>query len=423
MRRSGSRGRTPQTPVARPQEIYQVAARLRPGQATRQRTILGLLSENGQYRKAYGQCITTIRCFSGSENVCPPAGKKSRSNCVVHLPTKQGFSIYIDKPERGERRGCGCTVGEQVEYGDVREAESKAAKPDLHFLLDFSTASPMVVDTSLQSQLEDRLDTGPNVINVPEYAEEIHRYLREVEMKHRPKAHYMQKQPDITEAMRTILVDWLVEVGEEYKLRAETLYLAINYLDRFLSCMSVLRGKLQLVGTAAILLASKYEEIYPPEVDEFVYITDDTYTKRQLLRMEHLLLKVLAFDLAVPTTNQFLLQYLQRQGVCLRTENLAKYVAELSLLETDPFLKYVPSLIAAAAYCLANYIVNQNFWPETLAAFTGYSLREIGPCLNELHRACLDVPHRLQQAIREKYKAPKYMHVSLMEPPVFLPLQ
>lgn len=68
----------------------------------------------------------------------------------------------------------------------------------------------------------------------------------------------------------------------------------------------------------------KYEEIYPPEVDEFVYITDDTYTKRQLLRMEHLLLKVLAFDLTVPTTNQFLLQYLRRQGVCVRTENLAK---------------------------------------------------------------------------------------------------
>lgn len=68
----------------------------------------------------------------------------------------------------------------------------------------------------------------------------------------------------------------------------------------------------------------KYEEIYPPEVDEFVYITDDTYTKRQLLRMEHLLLKVLAFDLTVPTTHQFLLQYLRRQGVCVRTENLAK---------------------------------------------------------------------------------------------------
>ncbi|XP_051687765.2 cyclin-A1 [Oryctolagus cuniculus] len=176
----------------------------------------------------------------------------------------------------------------------------------------------------------------------------------------------MRKQPDITEGMRTILVDWLVEVGEEYKLRAETLYLAVNFLDRFLSCMSVLRGKLQLVGTAAILLASKYEEIYPPKVDEFVYITDDTYTKRQLLRMEHLLLKVLAFDLTVPTTNQFLLQYMRHQGVCIRTENLAKYVAELSLLEADPFLKYLPSLIAAAAYCLANYTVNRHFWVRLL---------------------------------------------------------
>lgn len=84
--------------------------------------------------------------------------------------------------------------------------------------------------------------------------EEPHSFLHQV--RHRPKAHYMRKQPDITEGMRTILVDWLVEVGEEYKLRTETLYLAVNFLDRFLSCMSVLRGKLQLVGTAAILLAS-----------------------------------------------------------------------------------------------------------------------------------------------------------------------
>lgn len=72
----------------------------------------------------------------------------------------------------------------------------------------------------------------------------------------RPKAGYMKKQPDITNSMRAILVDWLVEVGEEYKLQNETLYLAVNYIDRFLSSMSVLRGKLQLVGTAAMLLAS-----------------------------------------------------------------------------------------------------------------------------------------------------------------------
>uniref|UniRef100_A0A8C3XMM3 Cyclin A n=1 Tax=Chelydra serpentina TaxID=8475 RepID=A0A8C3XMM3_CHESE len=269
----------------------------------------------------------------------------------------------------------------------------------------------MLVDPSFQSQHEVYVDNNVDVMNVGDYAEDIHQYLREAEIRYRPKPYYMRKQPDITSGMRAILVDWLVEVGQEYKLRTETLYLAVNFLDRFLSCMSVLRGKLQLVGTAAILLAAKYEEIYPPEVEEFVYITDDTYTKRQLLRMEHLLLKVLAFDLTVPTINQFLLQ----PALC--------YVAELSLLEADPFLKYLPSQTAAAAYCLANYTVNRHFWPETLAAFTGYSLSEIVPCLSDLHKACLDASHRPQQAIREKYKLSKYMHVSFMEPPAVLPLQ
>lgn len=77
-----------------------------------------------------------------------------------------------------------------------------------------------------------------------------------LQVKCKPKIGYMKKQPDITNNMRAILVDWLVEVGEEYKLQNETLHLAVNYIDRFLSSMSVLRGKLQLVGTAAMLLAS-----------------------------------------------------------------------------------------------------------------------------------------------------------------------
>ena len=82
--------------------------------------------------------------------------------------------------------------------------------------------------------------------------------------------------------MRSILVDWLVEVAEEYKLSLQTLYLTINYIDRVLSVMSVLRGKLQLVGTACMLIAAKFEEIYPPDISDFVYITDDTYNAKQV---------------------------------------------------------------------------------------------------------------------------------------------
>jgi cyclin A len=71
------------------------------------------------------------------------------------------------------------------------------------------------------------------------------------------------------------------------------------------------------------LHCSKYEEIYPPEVGEFVYITDDTYTKKQVLRMEHLILKVLSFDVAVPTINCFCDWYLKRIGADEETQSLA----------------------------------------------------------------------------------------------------
>jgi len=77
-----------------------------------------------------------------------------------------------------------------------------------------------------------------------------------VQVLHRPKPGYMRRQPDITYAMRTILIEWLVEVAEEYKMHNATLYLAVSFIDRFLSLMSVVRSKLQLVGTAAMFIAA-----------------------------------------------------------------------------------------------------------------------------------------------------------------------
>ena len=77
-----------------------------------------------------------------------------------------------------------------------------------------------------------------------------------MQLEHRPSVDFMARQPDITVTMRCILVDWLVEVNDEYKLNSETLHLAVNYIDRFLSVMTVVRAKLQLVGTTALFIAS-----------------------------------------------------------------------------------------------------------------------------------------------------------------------
>ena len=103
-----------------------------------------------------------------------------------------------------------------------------------------------------------------------------------VQVRLQPRVGYMHKQPDITPSMRSVLVDWLVEVSDEFSLQPSTLYLAVSLVDRFLSVMSVLRGKLQLVGTTAVYMAAKLEEIYPPELSDFAYITDNTYTHQQV---------------------------------------------------------------------------------------------------------------------------------------------
>ena len=93
----------------------------------------------------------------------------------------------------------------------------------------------------------------------------------------------MTKQYDITNIMRSILVDWLVEVCDEFHLLPETLFAAAAYVDRYLSHVSVPRSKLQLVGVTCLYLSAKFEEIHPPEISEFAYITDDTYTKKQVI--------------------------------------------------------------------------------------------------------------------------------------------
>lgn len=118
--------------------------------------------------------------------------------------------------------------------------------------------SPMSIEKSIiiEEPAKNVSNFRERFFEVEEYQIDILHYLREAESRNRPKFGYMRRQPDINKSMRTILIDWLVEVGEEYKLHGETLCLAVTYIDRFLSLMSVVRAKLQLVGTAAMFIAA-----------------------------------------------------------------------------------------------------------------------------------------------------------------------
>ncbi|XP_014213848.1 cyclin-A1 [Copidosoma floridanum] len=321
----------------------------------------------------------------------------------------------------------GKSVANRLNRSALQEIKIEQLENDLHkdspMSLDRSVIYPGSEKKDSKSKKDIYKSTRTNFYDIDEYRADIHQYFKSVEQLHRPKPGYMKKQPDITHSMRTILVDWLVEVAEEYRLHTETLYLAVSYIDRFLSYMSVVRAKLQLVGTAAMFIAAKYEEIYPPEVVEFVYITDDTYTKKQVLRMEHLILRVLAFDLTVPTPLAFLMDYCISNNLPEKVQYLAMFLCELSLLEADPYLHFLPSHLAASAVALARHTLREEVWPHELELSTGYSLHDLKTCITHLHRSFKNAPDLPQQAIQEKYKNKKYEHVSLLLPRDTMPFE
>jgi cyclin B len=88
----------------------------------------------------------------------------------------------------------------------------------------------------------------------------------------------MEQQPKINETIRSTLIDWIIQIHYNFKLLPETLFLTVNLVDRYLEKQVVSKRDVQLVGVAAMLIATKYEEIYPPVLKDLVFITDNAYT-------------------------------------------------------------------------------------------------------------------------------------------------
>lgn len=355
------------------------------------------------------------------ENAVPSIN--NAKSVVVPKPTAEpfqtAFQVYDDSKENNKAAVTAKATAKEDSAAAKREPLQVLKNAELlETPMSVSESlSPMSVDKSValieaETSLAVPRNDRERFFEVEEYQEDILLYLREAEKRHRPKPLYMKKQPDINQSMRTILVDWLVEVCEEYRLQNETLCLAISYIDRFLSFMSVVRAKLQLVGTAAMFIAAKYEEIYPPDVGEFVYITDDTYTKTQVLRMEQLILKVLGFDLSVPTTLVFTSVYGVMNDVPDKVKYMCMYLCELSLLDADPYLTYLPSKIAAGALALSRYALDLPIWSRMLENNVGYRLEELRDIVLDLSKTHARAESMAQQAIQEKFKANKYMQVA-----------
>lgn len=369
-------------------DIQNVVSRLRPSKRTETEMVNSSL---------YEEEVLPYKCFRRSNGLCADSipAHKTREDLVNKAPPL-------------------CTRTNVVDLL-VRDRPNVESGADTIWTEEEFDSSLLGLNTSYQEWVEPTtIDNDEEMVDLnsdPEYDLDVYNYLRSIEKNHVAKWNYLRKQPDITPSMRSILVDWLVEVTEEYKLQTETLYLAVSCIDRFLSSMSVERGKLQLVGTAALFIACKYEEIHPPDASEFAFITDNAYSKRQVLRMERLLLKVLDFNISVPSSYLFVYKFSEMMASDENTKFLAMYLNELFMMSSG-FLQFSPSRVGAASLALARLTLGHPGWPDDMVAMTGYTKDDLSNCLLSVHQSRVEAENCPQRAIQGKYKSLKYNKVA-----------
>ena len=249
-----------------------------------------------------------------------------------------------------------------------------------------------------------------NPENVDEYFEEIIEEIKSKEENYLPDYNYMLNQTDINYKMRAILIDWLIDVHLKYKLLPQTMYITVNLIDRYLSKNETNRKQLQLVGVAAIFIATKYEEIYPPALKDFVYITDKAYVKKDVLEMEEKMLNSLKFDITFPTQWSFLEIYKKRLELDNKIFYLSWFLMELCLIDYK-ILKFKMSEISASALFIA---MNQlgKYDKDDFEKITGYEENNIRDCINEINEYYIYNSGHNLQAVRRKFSLAKYNKIA-----------
>jgi G2/mitotic-specific cyclin 3/4 len=215
-------------------------------------------------------------------------------------------------------------------------------------------------------------DDDKDPLMAAEYVDEIFEHMHFLEEKIKPKVHSLEDDLEGQERMkpnqtyidcswRRTLMDWLVAVHNEFILPPETLFLTVNWFNRFLSCTEVRINKLQLVSATALFIAAKYEGGTFLSVKDIVKITAHSYTANDVIKAELSMLNKLNFSLGWPGPLSFLRRISRADDYHLKTRTLSKYFLDVTVMD-ERFVDCVPSFLAAGSYCLARLMLKKGDW-------------------------------------------------------------
>ncbi|TIC11262.1 hypothetical protein E3Q14_02367 [Wallemia mellicola] len=246
---------------------------------------------------------------------------------------------------------------------------------------------------------------------VAEYAPEIFSYMCEQEIETMANPNYMEFQSEIEWSMRSTLIDWLLQVHLRYHMLPETLWIAINIIDRFLSVRVVSLVKLQLVGVTAMFIAAKYEEILAPSVDEFVYMTENGYTREEILKGERIILQTLNFSISSYSSPYTWVRRISKaDNYDIQTRTLSKFIMEVALLD-NRFIRARPSLIAAVGMYASRVMLGGD-WNEDFVYYSGFSESQLETPMDFIIEKLIQ-PDFDQQFCYKKYSNRKFLKASI----------
>lgn len=263
-----------------------------------------------------------------------------------------------------------------------------------------------VMRTYSRATLDELDEDTYDVTMVAEYAPEIFNYLHELEHMYAADANYMANQDELRWEMRGVLIDWVVQVHQRFNLLPETLFLTVNYIDRFLSRRRVSLLRFQLVGAVALYIAAKYEEINCPTVQEVAYMADNAYSIEDFLKAERFMIDVLEFDMGWPGPMSFLRRTSKADDYDYETRTLAKYFLEITIMD-HRFVASQPSWLAAGAHYLLRKMLNKGSWTDAHVFYSGYTEEQLKPLARIMMEMCSSAETH-HKAIFEKYQERRY---------------
>jgi len=373
-------------------------------------------SFGGVGRNRLSRSRSSLDSAAGSENVAPEKSQEPVNRGGSALGEITNIAV-VPMPHSEASNAVKPTLsgaGQQTTMMASQGQAAAAREPSLAQQPKPSSTAATFASTGAASAdyVEADVKNAEDPQHVMEYMPDIFTLLQKEEALCRVSPGYMDRQVHVNAKMRGILVDWLVSVQQKYKLKAETLFMAISLLDRYLEQKATARRYLQLVGVTSMLIAAKWEEVYPPQINDFVYVTDKAYTKEDIVKMEVAILGALDFKICRPTPMQFLDRYQSVNGCSEAHFHLAQYLLELTLVDYN-MLKYCPSRLAAASVLLSNKLLRkQPSWKAAAVKHTNFNEQMLKECAKEMCALLEYAEHSPLQAVRKKFSQTKYNSVA-----------